>query len=68
MLVLSFLDLLLPLEVPGLQCDKVGTGYNSSSFPGQRLFTEPPSAFRSPHVMEGLCRMLPTAVIICPPQ
>lgn len=66
-LVLSLLDL-LSLEVPGLQCDTAGTGYHSSSFPGQRLSTEPPSAFRSPRVMEWLCRMLPSGVIICPPQ
>ena len=44
------LDLLLSLEVPGLQCDTAGTGYHSSSLPGQRLSTEPPSAFRSPRV------------------
>lgn len=50
MLVLSCLDLLLSLEVPGLQCDTAGTGYHSSSLPGQRLSTEPPSAFRSPRV------------------
>ena len=68
MLVLSCLDLLLSLEVPGLQCDTAGTGYHSSSLPGQQLSTEPPSAFRSPRVMEGLRRMLPSAVIICPPQ
>lgn len=66
-LVLSLLDL-LSLEVPGLQCDPAGTGYHSSSFPGQRLSTEPPSAFRSPRVMEWLCRMLPSGVIICPPH